>query len=166
MKTILVTGTPGTGKSFVARKLSLLLRYQYFDIGKFVKEAKLYSSYDRKRDCYVVDESKLAKALTKVRQNALKNGEKGLILDSHMSHYLPSKYANACVLTFCSLKTLKGRLTKRGYSSAKVRENMDAEIFDTCLTEAAERGHKVLLFSTTKTRIPAIKELAKKIKFL
>lgn len=166
MKTILVTGTPGTGKSFVAKKLSLFLRYKYFDIGDFVKKAKLYSSYDKKRACYVVDEQKLARALTKVRKNALKTGEKGLILDSHMSHYLPSKYANACVLTFCSLKTLKGRLTKRGYSGSKVRENLDAEIFDICLTEAAERGHKVLLFSTTKTRLPAIKELAKKIRLI
>ncbi|MFH1181577.1 MAG: adenylate kinase family protein [Candidatus Woesearchaeota archaeon] len=166
MKTILLTGTPGTGKSFVAKKLSLFLHYKYFDIGKFVKDAKLYSSYDKKRSCYVVDERKLARALSKVRQNALKKGEKGLILDSHMSHYLPSKYANACILTFCSLKTLKERLTRRGYSSSKVRENLDAEIFDTCLTEAAERGHKVLLFSTTKTRIPAIKELARKIKSL
>jgi adenylate kinase len=166
MKTILVTGTPGTGKSFVAKKLSLFLRYRYFDVGKFIKEAKLYSSYDKKRSCYVVGEQKLVRALTKVRQNALKEGEKGLILDSHMSHYMPSKYANACILTFCSLKTLKARLTKRGYSAAKVRENLDAEIFDICLTEAAERGHKILLFSTTKTRIPAIKELAKKIRIL
>jgi adenylate kinase len=134
MKTILVTGTPGTGKSFIARKLSLFLHYKYFDIGKFVKEAKIYASFDKKRDCYVVDEQKLADELIKVRQKAIKAGER--------------------------------RLTKRGYSASKVRENLDAEIFDTCLTEAAERGHKVLLFSTTKTSIPAIKILAKKIRLL
>src|SRR3989338_6474200 len=134
--TLLVTGTPGTGKTTLAKKLSLLLDYTYFDVGLFVKKAHLYSSYDRKRRTYVVDEAKLARELIKVKESALevskasKTGKKGIIFDSHLSHYLPSKYADLCIVTSCSLKTLQQRLRRKGYSHAKVRENLDAEIFD------------------------------------
>ena len=43
---------------------------------------------------------------------------------------------------------LKKRLEKRGYSKQKIRENMDAEIFDVCLNEAKEEGHKIKIVRT------------------
>ncbi len=161
--TLLVTGTPGTGKTTLARKLSLLLNYAYFDVNSFAKTAHIYSSYDRKRQTYVVDEAKLAMELVKVREKALKaskTAQKGIIFDSHLSHFLPSKYADLCLLARCSLKTLEQRLRKRGYSVAKIRENLDAEIFDTCLSEARELGHQIIVFDTTKATAAAVKGLA------
>src|SRR3989344_3218410 len=41
------------------------------------------------------------------------------------------------------LKKVKKRLEKRGYNKLKIRENLDAEIFDVCYEEAKELGHKV-----------------------
>ncbi|MBI2140864.1 AAA family ATPase [Candidatus Woesearchaeota archaeon] len=170
--TLLLTGTPGTGKTWLAKKLSLLLDYAYFDVGLFMKKARLYSSYDRKRRTYVVDEAKLASSLIKVREKSLeafkasKTGKKGIIFDSHMSHCLPSKYSDLCIVTSCGLKTLQQRLRRKGYSQAKVRENLDAEIFDTCLSEAQENGHKVLNFDSTAAKNSDVKALAGRIKKL
>ena len=48
------------------------------------------------------------------------------------------------------IKELKKRLEDRGYSSLKVRENVDSEIFDICLTESMESGHKVFIIETDK----------------
>ncbi|MBN2454846.1 adenylate kinase family protein [Candidatus Woesearchaeota archaeon] len=152
MKTVLVTGTPGTGKTVIAKKLSLLLNYAYFDVAQFIKKAHLYSKYDRKRACYVVEAKKLVRELLKVREKALKRGEKGIIFDSHMSHFLPCSKADLCIVTRCALKTLSQRLTKRGYSKSKIRENLDAEIFDTCLVEAVDNRHKIVAFDTTKKK--------------
>ena len=76
--------------------------------------------------------------------------KKNLVIDSHMSHCIPSKYIDVCIVTKCNLKVLKKRLEKKGYSKEKVRENLDAEIFDVCLTEAEEAGHKLLIVDTTK----------------
>ena len=166
MKTILITGTPGTGKTTLAKKLSLLLDYTYFDVNSYAKKAHIYSSYDKKRQSYVVDEAKLASSLIKVRQKALKTGSRGLIFDSHMSHFLPSKYADLCIVARCSLKALEKRLQGKGYSKAKVRENIDAEIFDTCLIEAREMGHKIVVFDTTIPKSHAVEALARKVRKL
>ncbi|MBI5073371.1 AAA family ATPase, partial [Candidatus Woesearchaeota archaeon] len=71
-----------------------------------------------------------------------------LVIDSHVSHYLPKKYVDLCIVTKTNLKKLKKRLQKRNYSKAKIRENMDCEIFDVCLIEAQEAGHRVKVVET------------------
>ena len=57
---------------------------------------------------------------------------------------------DVCIVTKCDLKELENRLRNKKYSKSKIRENMDAEIFDICLSEAKERGHKVLVVDMTK----------------
>jgi len=37
-----------------------------------------------------------------------------------------------------------------GYSKDKIQENLECEIFDVCLNEAKEAGHKVIVFNATK----------------
>ncbi len=55
MKVIIVTGTPGTGKTTLSKKISKLLDYKYIDVNKLIKENKLHDGYDRKKKCFVVD---------------------------------------------------------------------------------------------------------------
>jgi len=45
---------------------------------------------------------------------------------------------------------MQKRLKRRKYSKEKIRENLDAEIFDVCLNEAMERKHKMLVLDMTK----------------
>lgn len=166
LKLIAITGTPGTGKSTIARKLSRMLDYAYLDGSKLVKTAKLAEKYDKRRKTAIVDPSLFTHAVLKVRDSEAKKGSKGLIVDSHLSHFLPSKAVSACIVLSCSLPELERRLAKRGYSRAKIRENMDAEIFDTILVEAAELGHKIIKFDATKATEKRIKTLAESIKSL
>jgi adenylate kinase len=144
MKAIVVSGTPGTGKTRLAKALAKNKNYEYVDVNKLIKEKKLYDSYDRKRKCNVVDIKKLNKFLIRL----IGESKKKLVIDSHLSHYLPKKYVEFCIITKCNLKKLKKRLEKRGYSKSKVRENLDSEIFDICLNEAKEMGHKIKTIKT------------------
>ncbi len=162
--TLLITGTPCTGKSVLARKLSLLLDYAYFDVNLFIRKAHLYSSFDRKRHSYVVDTAKLACELVKVREKAIKGGQNGIILDSHLSHFMPASKADLCIVARCSLKELQRRLQARGYPAAKVRENVDAEIFEVCLSDARELGHNVLEFDTTAAKKADAKALVARVR--
>ena len=139
MKTIIVSGSVGCGKTRFAKKLALEKNYKYVNLTEFINKNKLFEKYDRKRDTYDVDVKKLNKALIKL----IKYSKSNLVIDGHLSHYLPSRYVDLCYIVKCDLKELKKRLIKRKYSKLKIAENLEAEIFDSCYNEAVEIGHKV-----------------------
>ena len=145
-KAIIVSGCVGTGKSKTAEKISKEKNYKYVDITKLIKKYNLSEGYDKKRKSLIVDTKKLNKVLI----GLIKNSKETLIIDGHLSHYLDKEYVKLCIITKCNLKELKRRLEKRGYSKSKIRENLDAEIFDTCRIEALERKHKVKIIYTSK----------------
>jgi adenylate kinase len=157
MTVIIVTGTPGTGKTELAKAVAKKLGYKYVDVNSVIDDLGLIESFDKERDTNVVDEKKLSKELVKMIK---KGGD--FVIDSHMSHSVPSKYVDLCVVTKCELKELKKRLEKKGYKEPKVRENMDAEIFDICLNEAEEAGHKLLIVETSDKKPKELLKLFEK----
>ncbi len=83
-------------------------------------------------------------------------------MDSHISHYLPPKMVNVCIVLTCSnLKVLKKRLQRRKYLQHKIRENLDAELFQVCLMEAREQGHLPLVFDTATISIQQTQDAVK-----
>lgn len=157
---IVVTGTSGTGKTAIAEKLAKKLKYNYLDVNKIIKENDLREKYIKKLDSYEVDVKKLNKILT-----SLINKNKRLVIDSHLSHYLPRKYVDYCVICKTKLEVLRKRLEKRGYSKSKIRENLDSEIFDVCLTEALENKHRIIIVDTSEKSVNlCINDIFKKIK--
>lgn len=154
---IIISGTPGTGKTTLSKKLAEKLNIKYLDVNKIIKRFNLIEEYDKARKTNVVDIYKLNKVLIKIIKK-----EKNLIIDSHLSHNLPKKYVDLAIILKCSLKELEKRLQRKRWSKAKIRENMDAEIFNICYEEAKEQKHNILVINTTK-RIN-FKELTEKIK--
>ena len=167
MKVIIATGTPGTGKTTLSKKLAKKLNFSYLDVNETIKKYNIAEGYDKKRKTKIVDVKKLNKALIKeisIIKNSLnkqtinkklskksnKKIKEGIIIDSHLSHYLPKKYVDLCIVAKCDLKVLEKRLKEKKYDKNKVRENLDAEIFDICLNEAKESRHKVIVIDTTK----------------
>ena len=63
MKTIIVTGTPGTGKTALSKRLAKKLNFYYIDANKIIFEYKLSDGYDRKRKTKIIDVKKLNKKL-------------------------------------------------------------------------------------------------------
>jgi len=144
LKAIIVSGSVASGKTTFSKKFAKKNNYEYVDVSLLIKENKLFDGYDKKRKCYIIDTNKLNRFLTKLIQNS----KKTLVIDSHLSHYLPEKYVKTCYIIKTDLKKLKVRLEKRKYSKNKIRENLDAEIFDICYEEAKKAGHKVRIIRT------------------
>ena len=182
METIIITGSVCTGKTALAKIIAEKLGFQYFDLNTLIKKNKIYDSYDKSDKCYIVDQKKLSKFLNeffqkklegiqkikhnKIKIKKLKKNHTSYVLDGHLSHYLTPKIADLCIVTKCDIKVLNKRLNKRGYSKKKVKDNLEAEIFDVCFTEAKELGHNIITIDTTKDfKIDkAIKQIKERIK--
>ncbi|MBU2475028.1 MAG: AAA family ATPase [Nanoarchaeota archaeon] len=134
---IVVSGTPGTGKSKFSKKLAKELKFKYLDIKTFSRKNKIYDKIEK--NCLIIDEKKLVKELKKLKGN--------YVIDGHLSHYLKADY---CVVCKCDLKVLKKRLEKRKYSKQKIKDNLDAEIFDVCFIDAKKIQKNVLVLDTSK----------------
>lgn len=145
-KAIIISGSVGAGKTTFAKQLARKLNAQCVSINDVVAEQNISKSYDWKRKSKVVDVGRLNKVLIALIQKS----KKRIVIDGHLSHFLPKKYVERCYIVKCELKELKKRLEQRGYSKAKIRENLDAEIFDVCLEEAKEIGHKVKIIDTSR----------------
>lgn len=158
MAIYICTGTPGTGKTELCKELAKQMKLKYVDVNKVIKEKKLVEGYDELRETSIVDERNLAKALVE-----LAKGKKNMIIDSHMSHELPPKYVDWCIVTKCDTDVLSKRLEKKGYPREKVEENVDAEILDICRSEAEQYGHKIVVVDTSKESAKKIAARLKKL---
>jgi adenylate kinase len=57
---ILVTGTPGTGKSITCSELASKTGLKHVNVGQLAKESNLFDGYDEEYDCPILDEDKVA----------------------------------------------------------------------------------------------------------
>ncbi|MEK6968944.1 MAG: AAA family ATPase [Nanoarchaeota archaeon] len=153
---LVISGTPGTGKAALAKELAKKLGFLRLDLHDYYP--KIAIKYNRAKQCYDLNLKKFEKLVREKKKEAMG----GLVIDSHVAHLLPKKIVDLCVILTCSnLKKLENKLRQRKYSKKKIRENLDAEIFQVCLMEANEQGHKVLVFDVCKD-----KNIVKKIKRL
>ena len=145
MKLIVISGSPGTGKSTLAQALVKTFGFKRLDLHDHYKT--ISTGYDRTKQAYNIDLKKIDELVKK----ELRSNDRTLVIDSHVTHLLPKTLVDLCIILTCSnLKKLEKRLQERKYSKRKIRENLDAEIFQICLTEAQERGHQILLLDSSK----------------
>ncbi|HLD12663.1 MAG TPA: adenylate kinase family protein [Candidatus Nanoarchaeia archaeon] len=142
---IIVTGTPGTGKTALAKTIAQQLGATYIDIKKLIKPYHLAEGYDKNMQSYTITKEKLVNVLI----NVINASKKILVIDGHLSHYLPKKYVQTCIVTTCTLPLLQRRLKKRNYTPSKIKENLEAELCNACLGEARDQNHNIIIVDTT-----------------
>jgi adenylate kinase len=118
---ILVTGTPSTGKSSFALKLSLFFYFNYFNINTLAYYFHSYKYYDKKRNSQVLDLNKLNYLISKLIHLV-----PDIIFDSHILDCFTEQLDYVIILRYDPLK-LVHRLKLKGYSERKIKENVEAE---------------------------------------
>jgi adenylate kinase len=150
---IILTGSPGTGKSRIAIALSEKLGFALIDIKRIACTRKLVG---KSRE---VDLGKLAAALRPLAR------KKDFIAEGHLACEIRLP-ADFIFVLRTSPATLRRRLAKRHYGKKKLEENLMAEMLDYCVwrTEAVY-GRKPLELDTSKRSVSGcVSELVKAIK--
>jgi adenylate kinase len=133
-KILVVTGTPGSGKTTVSRLMAKSLNGIHMDCGRLALREGLIHRYDPATGSYVVDSQGLSRRLHKI----LKYMQKDVILEGHVIPSIPGFAPSRVFVLRCHPNLLITRLKRRGYSRRKIAENIAAEILDSCLEEAVE----------------------------
>ncbi|HDI42225.1 MAG TPA: hypothetical protein ENF62_00390 [Candidatus Bathyarchaeota archaeon] len=134
-KLVVITGTPGVGKSTIGRLLAERVGAQYVDLGRLVRDRGLYIGVDEEDGSLIVDLKLLAEEVSRLADST----DGWVVLEGHYAHQVAPK--NAVHLVFVLRKNphqLREELRSRGYRTEKILENLEAEILDVCLWEAVE----------------------------
>jgi adenylate kinase len=145
---IALTGTPGTGKTTVAK----LLPYKIIDINALVKNGSNLG-LDPERGCLEADMDALAGQLKEMDTEDIS------ILEGHFAHH----FASWAIVLRLAPASLRSRLESRGYSMEKTRENLEAEALDVILVEAVEFCSRIDEIDTTGRSPLEVAELVTRI---
>src|SRR3990172_2364445 len=121
---IAITGTPGTGKTSVAKILCKKTGTRLITTGYLVKKYKIKTRHDKKRKTKIIDEKKLASAAGR-EEKISKEANRMMIFEGHLSHFAP---ADVKIILRTSPVELEKRLKKKKWSEKKIRENVEAEL--------------------------------------
>mmetsp|Transcript_17321 Transcript_17321/g.48255 ORF Transcript_17321/g.48255 Transcript_17321/m.48255 type:complete len:172 (-) Transcript_17321:124-639(-) len=129
---VLITGTPGTGKTTMAAELARLSGWQHINVGDWVKEQELHCGWDNEYECWVLDEDKVCDAM----EDTMVRG--GCIVDHHTCDFFPERWFQLVVVLTTDNSVLYDRLSKRGYSGKKLEGNIECEIMMVIQEEAMD----------------------------
>ncbi|THH13983.1 hypothetical protein EW146_g6298 [Bondarzewia mesenterica] len=134
---IVITGTPGTGKSTHAQLLAeeSPIPLKHINVGDLIKEKSLHEGFDEEWQSYTVDEDKASSSCLLDELEPIVS-EGGIILDWHTCELFPERWVDLVVVLRCNHTQLWERLEKRGYPLKKIQENNEAEIMDVVIEEA------------------------------
>lgn len=138
---ILITGTPGVGKTTVSSILVDKLEACPVSINELVNKKHLYTGIDEERGYKIVDLDALFNEMDTLIKK-IDDPQKHVVVEGHLSHLFEN--SDAVIVLRANPDVLRDRMKTRGWKAAKIRENIEAEAIDVCSYEAFEiHGDKV-----------------------
>jgi len=128
MKILIVSGTPGTGKTTVSKNLLNYFKAKVISLSELAISEKLIKNYDTERETSVINEKKIVHHVIKLIERYNKLDLKFLVIESHFSDIVPGQIIDYIIILRCDPDELCIRLKERGYKKEKIRENVQSEI--------------------------------------
>lgn len=139
---ILVTGTPGTGKTTVAEAIAEQQRlfsddgFRHVDSKSIIEDHQCTDGHDNELHTDFLDEDKYLDALETIFDDEYIDG--GIVLDFHIPEIFPERWFDLILVCRTSTDVLFDRLTARNYSTNKRDNNVQAEIMQVVYETAVE----------------------------
>ncbi|XP_034243757.1 adenylate kinase isoenzyme 6 [Thrips palmi] len=127
---IMITGTPGTGKSTLCKELAERTGFQWLEVSKLATDWDCVSGFDEEYQSNILNEDKLLDTMEPIMASG------GKIVDYHGCEFFPERWFDIVFVTRTDNTILYDRLHERGYTGTKLTENVECEIFQTLLEEA------------------------------
>jgi len=156
-RVILVTGTPGVGKTSISRLLASKLDAVYISLGELVERERLITGVDKARGTLIADADRVSKRV----QEIIKSSECDVIVDGHYAvDVVPAKDVHMVFVLRRDPSELKSVMENRGFKEKKLWENLAAEILDVCLWDAVSAcgSEKVCEIDVSGKRIEEVVE--------
>ncbi|KAJ1435671.1 AAA domain-containing protein [Ochromonadaceae sp. CCMP2298] len=129
---VLLTGTPGTGKTETAKIAAERSGMKHVNVGDLIKQNECHEGKDDEYDTYIIDDDKVVDMLEPILEGG------GCIVDFHSCELFPERWFELVLVLQTETEILYDRLTARGYGEKKRAENMECEIMQTVFEEARE----------------------------
>ncbi|MFQ5883845.1 MAG: adenylate kinase family protein [Thermoplasmata archaeon] len=139
---VVMTGTPGTGKTAVCERLREE-GYQVVNLNELAAETNTVVGVDSERDVDIVDVDALREKVSGLENDVI-------FLDGHFSHLMD---VDLSIVLRCNPNELKKRLEAKNWNEKKVKENVEAEAVDAITIESVESVKETYEVDTTRRTV-------------
>ncbi len=156
---IIVTGTPGVGKTSIAKKLALTLNLQYVNLHEEIVRTGLVKYNEELGSYEVVNMDEVIKILSnKITNNC--------VIETIVFNVLKPEKIDWVIVLRLHPEELLRRLIERGWKKIKIYNNVFSEILDVILQEVLKTFNKdrvIEIDTTNKSIDEVINEIIKYI---
>src|SRR2546422_8894665 len=141
-KIIIVTGTPGVGKTVLAKLLAKEIGFTFYSLGDLVRKERLHKGFDRKTRSYIIDERSVRRKLQDYFEDHQK---KGIVFETHsVNSILPKTRGMVAIVLRLAPGILAKRLQASNWPELKIWETVESAIIDVSLY------HSLKVFGKTR----------------
>jgi adenylate kinase len=151
---ILITGTPGTGKSVIAEKLAEKMGFKLVNEKDFALKTR---TGKRKGKEIEVDLKKFQEKMNSFLE------KKDAVIEGHLLCEIQIK-ADLVFLLRSKREVLEKRLKQKGYNEVKIQDNVFCEETGYCRKKALKNYNKVIEVKNEKSLNSSLQKILKKIK--
>jgi adenylate kinase len=154
MPAIVIGGTPGTGKTKVAKIVGSRLTVEVISLGELAEKEGCITAQDKARDTGIINEDCLVEAILDI----VDDRSKRIVIEGHYVDLVPGGSVEIALVLRTHPEALRERLRERGYSKAKIDENVEAEVLGVCQMDALDAfgEDKVFEIDTTDLSPPEV----------
>ncbi|MHA1129697.1 MAG: adenylate kinase family protein [Candidatus Helarchaeota archaeon] len=146
---IVISGTPGTGKTTVAQKLKEIYSAITVNLTDYAITNNLILEDDEERQTKVVNLNSLLPKLETLIQT-----EKGnIIIEGHYADIVPNRLISIGIILRTDPHILETRLKLKQFSVSKIQENLQSEILGACTAAALETYEREKIYEIDTSKI-------------